>query len=95
MNPWIMLALGLVLGALIGVFVLALLRAGRTSDEFDAELSDTLLLDTVQRNHWQIGCIDKHFAVIGGSPPKLIGAQGEDVREVIARAKEVWDAEER
>lgn len=92
MNPWLMLALGLVLGAPIGMFTLALLRAGRASDEFDAELSDTLLLDTVQRNHWQIGCIDKHFAVIGGSPPKLIGVQGEDVREVIARAKELHDA---
>lgn len=76
--------LGLFLGVVLGVGIMALLRSAA-----DDDLSDSLLLDTVQRNRWQIGCIDDHFAVIGGSPPKVIGAQGDDVRVVIAGAKEV------
>lgn len=81
-----MLIAGLLLGTMFGVLIMSLLRAVGQADEDD--LADTLLLDAIQRNHWQIGCIDRHFAVLGGSPPRVLGPQNEDVREVIARATE-------
>lgn len=47
---------------------------------------DEKRLNALQDNGWQVGYIDGHFAVLGGSPPKIIGSAGKDVREVIDAA---------
>ena len=50
---------------------------------------DEKRLNALQDNGWQVGYIDGHFAVLGGSPPKIIGSAGKDLREVIDHAVEV------
>lgn len=73
--------LGLFVGACIGVFALALVRAG--SDNL-YHRPDRLRLDTLQKNHWQVGCVDGQFGVLAGSPPKMIGVGlSKNLREAI------------
>lgn len=93
MNPWLMLAGGLLLGTLFGVLIMSLLRAVGQADEDD--LADTLLLDAIQRNHWQIGYLNDRFALLGDTPPRILGGPNDDVRTVIASAMETEHAEER
>lgn len=51
---------------------------------------DTLRLDALQNNQWRVACLDGKFGVIGGSPPHMIGTDGDDLRAVIDGAmKEV------
>lgn len=46
--------------------------------------ADRLRLDTLQKNHWQVGCIDGQFGVLVGSPPKMIGGGlNKDLRAAI------------
>lgn len=46
--------------------------------------ADRLRLDTLQKNGWQVGCIDGHFAVLAGSPPRMLGIGADkDLRTAI------------
>ena len=36
---------------------------------------DKLRLDALQTYHWQVACIDREFAVLAGSPPKVVGTR--------------------
>jgi hypothetical protein len=46
--------------------------------------ADRVRLDTLEKNQWQVGCIDGQFGVLAGSPPKIIGVGlRKDLREAI------------
>ena len=51
-------------------------------------LRDSGRLDALQKNAWQVGCIDGHFAVIAGTPPVMVGGMHADVRKAIDAAVE-------
>lgn len=86
MNPWLMLVVGLLLGTAFGALLVILARALRHADEDDRR--DTLLLDAVQRNRWHIGYLNDRFALLGDTPPRILGGPNDDVRTVIASAME-------
>ena len=47
---------------------------------------DTLRLDALETYQWQVACIDREFAVLAGSPPKMVGSLKPSVREAIDAA---------
>lgn len=47
---------------------------------------DSLRLDALQTYNWQLGYIDGEFAVLAGSPPKMVGSLKPTVREAIDSA---------
>ena len=47
---------------------------------------DSLRLDALQTYNWQVACIDREFAVLAGSPPKVVGTPQDSVREAIDAA---------
>lgn len=47
---------------------------------------DKLRLDALQTYHWQVACIDREFAVLAGSPPKVVGVPQDNVRKAIDAA---------
>ena len=47
---------------------------------------DKLRLDALQTYHWQVACIDREFAVLAGSPPKVVGTPQDSVRKAIDAA---------
>ena len=47
---------------------------------------DTLRLDALQTYNWQVACIDREFAVLAGSPPKVVGTPQDSVRKAIDAA---------
>ena len=44
---------------------------------------DKLRLDALQTYNWQVACIDREFAVLAGSPPKVVGTPQDSVRKAI------------
>ena len=47
---------------------------------------DMLRLDALQTYNWQVACIDREFAVLAGSPPKVVGTPQDSVRKAIDEA---------
>lgn len=47
---------------------------------------DKARLDALQTYQWQVGCVGGDFAVLAGSPPKVVGTPGPDVRKAIDAA---------
>ena len=47
---------------------------------------DKLRLDALQTYNWQVACIDREFAVLAGSPPKVVGTPQDSVRKAIDAA---------
>ena len=47
---------------------------------------DMLRLDALQTYNWQVACIDREFAVLAGSPPKVVGTPQDSVRKAIDAA---------
>ena len=47
---------------------------------------DTLRLDALETYQWQVACIDREFAVLAGSPPKVMGKPQDSVRKAIDAA---------
>ena len=47
---------------------------------------DKLRLDALQTYQWQVACIDREFAVLAGSPPKVVGTPQDSVRKAIDEA---------
>ena len=47
---------------------------------------DKMRLDALQTYQWQVACIDREFAVLAGSPPKVVGTPQDSVREAIDAA---------
>ncbi|QXV72241.1 hypothetical protein Acf1_00044 [Acidovorax phage ACF1] len=60
---------------------------------YRGNLRDRLRIDALQDNGWQVGYIDGAFAVLGGSPRRVIGESGPDLRHVIDRALQVAEAQ--
>lgn len=86
MSPIVWFAIGLPIGVAMGMAVMAMLHAQRGCK------NDTELLTAVEEYGWQIGYIEGRFAVLGGTPQRVIGESGEDLREVIERALELVEA---
>lgn len=47
---------------------------------------DKLRLDALQTYQWQVAYMDGDFAVLAGSPPKVVGTPQDSVREAIDAA---------
>lgn len=68
-----------------GLIGFALLGLGFVAHLYKANL-DKLRLDALQTYNWQVGCIDGQFAVLAGSPPKVVGTPQDSVRKAIDAA---------
>ena len=68
-----------------GLIGFALLGMGFVAHLYKANL-DMLRLDALQTYHWQVACIDREFAVLAGSPPKVVGTPQDSVRKAIDAA---------
>ena len=68
-----------------GLIGFALLGLGFVAHLYKANL-DKLRLDALQTYNWQVACIDREFAVLAGSPPKVVGVPQDSVRKAIDAA---------
>lgn len=93
MNPWLMFTAGLTFGTALGCTIAILERAWKRART--PEHRDTLLLDAVQRHRWHIGYLNDRFALLGDTPPRILGGPNDDVRTVIASAMETEHATQR
>lgn len=76
MTTELILSAALVLGLAVLLFAVWELKM--------CDRADRVRLDTLQKNHWQVGCIDGQFGVLAGSPPKMLGVGlSKDLREAI------------
>ena len=68
-----------------GLIGFALLGMGFVAHLYRSTL-DKLRLDALQTYNWQVACIDREFAVLAGSPPKVVGTPQDSVRKAIDAA---------
>jgi hypothetical protein len=86
--------IGLFVGAICGVMLMAMMNIGRSSDDELHENLETARLDFLGNGEFSLTCIGSAWAVVEKNPtPRVIGTPGADVRDVIDRARAAKQAE--